>query len=194
MTLEFIFFFFPFSQFLHILPCFCFVHAINPCGVSRPGAPFSWFYYKWYDETLGSIYDDLVDETLWARILIFRRRPAFISLMAQVALLSPFFYLSTLQTIGIDGLDIHLSQATLPTFCKLFFSPWRPIGYCFDLLRQKQRWKIPHICLARLLPFSQEQVHSQQRYWMESSKLIRMDTLVTGQIACILSHTSRTKQ
>lgn len=121
MTLEFIFFFFPFSQFLHILPCFCFVHAINPCGVSRPGAPFSWFYYKWYDETLGSIYDDLVDETLWARILIFRRRPAFISLMAQVALLSPFFYLSTLQTIGIDGLDIHLSQATLPTFCKLFF-------------------------------------------------------------------------
>lgn len=70
---------------------------------------------------LGSIYDDLVDETLWARILIFRRRPAFISLMAQVALLSPFFYLSTLQTIGIDGLDIHLSQATLPTFCKLFF-------------------------------------------------------------------------
>jgi hypothetical protein len=56
---------------------------------------------------------DLVDETLWARIMIFRRRPAFISLMAQVALLSPFFlYLSTLQTIRIDGLDIHLSQAT----------------------------------------------------------------------------------
>lgn len=37
----------------------------------------------------------------------------FISSMAQRALLSPFFlYLSTLQTIRIDGLDIHLSQAT----------------------------------------------------------------------------------
>jgi hypothetical protein len=115
MTLEFSFYFSTFAY----TTLFSFLYMPSIRGVFQNLVLLLLTLLQVIRSNFGSIYDDIVDETLWTSIMIFRRRPAFISLMAQGALLSPFSrYLSTLQTIRIDGLDIHLSQAT---FCKCFF-------------------------------------------------------------------------